>query len=306
MSEKTGLKAKHARALDRAAKAPLFKRGLYEVANLAYMLEQFGYAHACSEWEAEIEGDESPVPAMLGEALVKFGEAFIAMSKEEVTELLAGKDLEIDDEAIVVEERAFVAAAKSPRARAWRQGIAMARAGKALSASNGKKLEDAQGHHDRAMKHSKTLGEHHDAVGGHMDAITAAQEKAQQAQADTGEALDAAKKEPNKADEHLKRAAKANKALGGHLDDATAASSDFKDRHADVGDAHAAIGRSIKSAQRCVRAVVEGSTPGAEDGDTKEVQTSAGTGESEGSKGDRSYDYRRRQSDLLGLAADLA
>lgn len=303
MSDKDGLKAKHTRALERTSKALIMKRGLYEVANLAYMLEQFGYAHACSEWEAEVEGDESPVPAMLGEALVKFGEAFIAMSKEEVTEMLSGKDLEIDEGAIVVSERAYVAAAKTPRARSWRLGIAMARAGKTLSASNEKKLEDAQENHTRALKHHKALGEHQEAVAGNMNAITDQQEKATKAHGELGEALQTVKNEPEKATEHVARAIKAHKALGGAIGDMSDTSATMKDSHADATDAHAAIGRYVKSAQRCVRGVVEGSTPGAEDGDSKDVQTSAGTGESDGSKGDRSLDFRKRQADLLNLAA---
>jgi hypothetical protein len=47
-----------------------------------------------------------------------------------------------------------------------------------------------------------------------------------------------------------------------------------------------------------VRGVVEGATPGSEDGDSKDVQTSAGDADSDGSKGDRSLDLRRRQRDL--------
>lgn len=296
------IKAKHTRAINRASNLVIVKRGLYEVANLAYMLEQFGYAHACSEWEAEIEGDESPVPAMLGEALVKFGEAFIAMSKEEVTELLAGKDLELGDDVVVAEERAYVEGAKTPRARAWRQGIAMARAGKTLSSTNGKKLDEAQNHHERALKHHKALGEHHDAVAGHMDAITEQQEKATKAHGELGEALQTVKNEPEKATEHVARAIKAHKALGGAIGDMSSTTSDMKDRNQDVGDSHEAVGRCVRAAQRCVRGVVEGSSPGAEDGDSKDIQTSDGTKESTGSEGSRSIDYRRRQADILALS----
>lgn len=296
MSEKD--KASHTRAI-----ATIQKRGLYEVASLAYMLEQFGYAHACSEWEAEVEGDESPVPAMLGEALVKFGEAFITMTKEEVTELLAGKGLEIDEEAIVVEERAYVAAAKTPRVRAWRHGIAMARAGKALSTSNASKLEQAQESCTRAMKHQKELGKHQDAVGGHMDAITDKQSKANKAHDELGDALNSAKTEPEKATEHVARAVKAHKALGGALGDISDTAAAAKDTQADATDSNSAVARHVGAAQRCVRAVVEGSTTAAEDkdGDSADVQTSSGASDSDGSKNDRAL--RSRQADLLGLAA---
>lgn len=290
--------AKHNRALERAPRVPVFKRGLCEVSNLAWLLGCLGYAHECSEWEEEVEADDSKVPAMLGEALKQLGDALIAMTQEEVQELLDAHDAD-DEEEIPEGERAYVSAGKTPRARAWRRGIAMVRAGRTLSASNEKKLNDASGHLDRANKHHKAIGEHHAAVAGHMDAITASQEKAQKSQADTSEALEAAKKEPEKADEHLARAAKANKAVGGHLADMAESQASAADRHADLADSNQAIGRSVKSAQRCMRSVVDGSSPG-EDGDSKEVQTSAGTEESGGSSNDRSA-MRQRRADLERL-----
>jgi HK97 family phage prohead protease len=302
--ERSVIKTKHTRALDRSTKTAIVKRGLYQVSRLACMLEEFGYAHSASEWEAEIEGDDSPVPAMLGAALVKFGEAFIAMTKEEVTELLAAKDLEIDEEAIVVEERAYVAAAKTPATRAWRAGVAMARAGKALSASNQEKLAKVDKSHAQALKNHKALGEHHAELGGNMDAITEQQSKASEAHGELGEALQDAKKEPEKATEHVTRALKAHKALGGAIGDMSDQASSMKDTHADAGDAHEAVGRHLKAAQRCMRSVVEGATTGAEnkDGDSTDVQTSAGTEESDGSKNARSLDLTNRKRDLESLA----
>jgi HK97 family phage prohead protease len=41
-----------------------------------------------AEWEAEYEGDDSPVPQMLTDAMRQLGEALIAMTVEEVRELL--------------------------------------------------------------------------------------------------------------------------------------------------------------------------------------------------------------------------
>jgi HK97 family phage prohead protease len=301
------LKAKHTRTLERASR-PYLKRGLYEVASLAYMLEQLGYAHACSEWEAAVEGDDSQVPEMIGEALVALGEAFVAMSKEEVQELLAGNDLEIedvdDDVEIVVEERAFVAAGKTPRARAWRRGIALARAGKTLSATNAKKLDEASGHCDRAMKHQKALGEHNQAVGDQLDGCRALNEKAAKSNDQVGEALAAAKDEPANALEHVARALRAQKAVGGQLNDMAEAHTNAVDRCQDVGDAHNGIGRSVKSAQRCMRAVVDGSATGGEDSDSKDVQASGGDDDDDA--GDRSKtDFRRRQAELRALSATL-
>jgi HK97 family phage prohead protease len=296
------LVAKHTRALEEAPGTPKFKRGLYEVANFAAVLNQLGYMHDGCEYEAALEGDESPVPGMVGEALTKLGAALIAMTEEEVRELLEHVDGE-EDADLPEEERAFIAAGATPRARAWRRGIAVIRAGRSLSASNEKRLTEADAHHERAMKHHRALAEHHEAVGGHMETAQAAHEKASNANGDAQAALTAAGEEPDKADEHIKRAMKACRACDGHLEDVGAAHADAHERHQDVTDSHAALGRSVKSAQRCVRAVVEGATPGGEDADDKDVQTSGGAGESTGSKGGRSIDpdFRRRQAELREL-----
>lgn len=305
MAEKDGdrsVKAKHTRALNRASKLKIVKRGLYEVANLAYMLENFGYVHACSEWEAEVEGDDSPVPGMLGEALVKMGEAFLAMTKEEVTELLSNKDLEIDESAIVIEERAWVQDGKTPAARAWRAGIAMTRAGKKLSATNEKKLGEADDAQTRALKHQGAVTGHHDDLKGNMDAITPALEKANKAHDEAGSALADAKSEPDKASEHVARAVKAHKQVGAALDDVQEQHDKMKDTHADAADANAAVGRHLKTAQRCVRAVTDGSSTDAEDtdGDSAKVQKSGGTAEDDGTESERSLTRRKEAISRLG------
>lgn len=63
-------------------------KGLYAVGQLANLLAELGWLEDCAEWEAEIEGDGSPVPAMLHEALSQLGNALIAMTIEEVSEML--------------------------------------------------------------------------------------------------------------------------------------------------------------------------------------------------------------------------
>lgn len=71
-----------------AAYAPKVK-GLYDVANLAYLLSELGYLADCAEWESEYEGDNSPVPGMIVDAARQLGEALVAMTAEEVGEMLA-------------------------------------------------------------------------------------------------------------------------------------------------------------------------------------------------------------------------
>ncbi len=69
--------------------APLKIKDLYDVASLAYALNGLGYLQFNSAWEAEYEGDGSGVPAMIAEACRVLSEALIAMTSEEVSELMA-------------------------------------------------------------------------------------------------------------------------------------------------------------------------------------------------------------------------
>jgi HK97 family phage prohead protease len=103
-------------------------KGLYDVAYLAQLLMSLGYLHNDSLREAEVEGDNSPLPAMLANALKVLADAFLAMSKEEVAELLAGHDVEIED------DDPAVASAATPMAKRW--ASALAKAGRALSEEN--------------------------------------------------------------------------------------------------------------------------------------------------------------------------
>jgi HK97 family phage prohead protease len=75
-----------------ALKRGLLKRGLYEVGSLACLLQDLGWQKCCAEWEAEFEQDGSSVPAQLGEALKALGETLIAMTVEEVGELIGSID----------------------------------------------------------------------------------------------------------------------------------------------------------------------------------------------------------------------
>lgn len=310
------LKAARTRMLVQTAPTSVNFRGLGHVAQLAWALDSLGYLHDCAAWEAEVEGDQSPVPAMLGEALQQLGKSLCAMADEEVAEMLAGKGIEMEDdeeeEIVVVEhgvsetDRAWIREAKTARARAWRRGIAIARAGKVLSASNKKQIEAADGQTDRAIKHHKAAVDSHAEVGRNMDAVTTAQEKAVAAQEKTRSALEDAQSAygDGKADDgakHLKRALEHHGKAEGHLSDANDAATEMKDDHADVGDAHNALGRCVRSIKRYMRAVLDGAVEGGEDSDSTKVQKSSKTDEDEGS---RSVDFRRRQAELLALTSD--
>ncbi|PWC89832.1 hypothetical protein TSH100_04120 [Azospirillum sp. TSH100] len=78
------------RAIGDGATAPkLVVKSLYDVAWMADLLNQFGYLQSNVEWEAAYEEDGSAVPAMLADGMQRLGEALVAMTTEEVAEMLA-------------------------------------------------------------------------------------------------------------------------------------------------------------------------------------------------------------------------
>ncbi|MDI9847362.1 hypothetical protein QM467_04715 [Rhodoblastus sp. 17X3] len=155
-----------------AAKLP--KRGLYEVSWLASILSELGYVKAWTDDEAAWEGDGSKVPAMLQEALKQLGAALVAMTEEEVAELLAsfdapgqeGAEETVEMRAAGLRRAAFrrlrrldpaaLSAVNSAMAahlrgetvafsRAKAAPVAFKRAGKVLSSESASRLEEIHG-----------------------------------------------------------------------------------------------------------------------------------------------------------------
>lgn len=108
--------------------AKLRTRGIYDIGQLAYTLAELGWQHDQAAWEADVEKDSSKVPAMLADAMRQVADALLAMTAEEVAELLAHlpapaviADLPADD--VVDLERAAL-----PIVRGFRTGWYRARA----------------------------------------------------------------------------------------------------------------------------------------------------------------------------------
>ena len=150
---------------------PMTRKGLYSVSYLASILSDLGYLQDAVAWEAESEGDGSPVPAALMDAIKALGQVLIDMTAEEVAELVGGDDE--DDLGMTIgmsaaDARADIARAipkLAPAALAGFAGVArelargltvqvktsapaplVLRAGKAISAANEKKLREAHDH----------------------------------------------------------------------------------------------------------------------------------------------------------------
>lgn len=280
--------------------APRLKlRDLYDCAQLAYVLSQLGYLHSSASWEAEVEADDSKVPAMLGEVMKSAGEALIAMTEEEVAEMLSGHGLEMDEEVELVElpaeERAFVGRAATPRLRAWRRGIARARvrSGRTLSGANVKQLENAAGHHDKAAERGAEAKGHLEKLGAAQEAASDLHGRAATAHDKLGDALAAAKDNPDQAAQHVGKAIRHHHALGKQLDGIGEQHEAAADAHADAADATGAACRSIRGAQRCVRAIL----------DTADGEEAALPEDAEDTAAGRAADLHRRQAVLRELAA---
>jgi phage head maturation protease len=74
---------------EKAVKIEALKKGMYSVASFADLLSSISCLADGSEWESQIEGDNSPVPQQLRDWLAQGIEIFKAMTEEETSEMMA-------------------------------------------------------------------------------------------------------------------------------------------------------------------------------------------------------------------------
>lgn len=171
--------------------AAITTKGMYGVAQLASMLQDLGWVVNSSAWEAEMEGDGSKVPAMLADGLRVLADAFVAMSVEEVGELLAAVTPASDKAARnVAMKKLFGRARKAVKAgRRFSQANqdhldAIDKCTKAMDACR-EKMADL---HDDAVGHTEEMKGHLDEIDGHIKALKGTKS------ADAGEHVDAMSK----------------------------------------------------------------------------------------------------------------
>lgn len=151
-----------------------YGRGLCEVANLAWLLEQLAWLQDYVKWEEEVEQDGSDIAARLAELINNAGLILLDMGKEEVAELLTaikGNDAEeisddvVNDAADTPGKRMLVGlmrmAAKTPKKGELQLNLSipaeltqrlaslesLIRGGKVLSNANYAALQQAMEHH---------------------------------------------------------------------------------------------------------------------------------------------------------------
>ena len=276
-------------------------RGLYDCAQLAYVLDQLGYLHSSAAWEAECEADDSKVPAMIGEAMKAAGDTLVAMTAEEVAELLDshGVDGDGDDDALPAAERAFVAGAPAGRRRLWRRAFAHMRMLFTRAAGDGsmKTLQDAAEHHTRALERNGNTRDHLEAVGKADEAIADSHTRALAAHDRAGDAINDAMEAANGSapaavTEEIAKVQNQHRAIGKHLDAIGEQRSALAEAHGNAANTAQLAHRSIRAAQRCVRSLLDTT-----DGEAATVPTDA-----EGTAAARSAAFRRRQVAVAELA----
>ena len=137
------------------AKMPTTKiKSLYDVAELAELLQQLGYAARWAEFESDAEGDASAVPTMLAAACRQVAAALEAMTAEEIGEMLA--ELPGGDGGEKNAKPTFIKALVAARSKA----------GRAFSSANETALRDA----------CKSIKAGHDAISVLLDASGANEE----------------------------------------------------------------------------------------------------------------------------------
>lgn len=113
-----------AQDVTKAAEPTDIKKGMYGVSNFADVLGSIGWLASDAQWEAEYEGDNSPIPAQLRQWLKDGAAIFQAMAAEEAAELVASLG------AAAGEIESVTLAAKAAKADD------LAKAGKKFSAAN--------------------------------------------------------------------------------------------------------------------------------------------------------------------------
>lgn len=122
---------------------PLTAKGLWHIGYLASALSEINWIQGSTAAESNWEGDDSAVPGMLADALRQLGAALIAMTQEEVAEMLAelaegeSDDAEKDAPALTVKDIVGALHGKSI------PGLTL-KAGRVLSSANETSLTEAR------------------------------------------------------------------------------------------------------------------------------------------------------------------
>jgi hypothetical protein len=131
---------KSVRALGVKADADDIKKGLYQVSELANFIQSLVWLQESCEREAEMEGDNSPIPGQLLTAVGTLGDLLMAMVKEEIGELVTAGG---DNDAIATLSSEIELCAANAGLQKFAPLIEIAKAGARNSAADQSKLQAA-------------------------------------------------------------------------------------------------------------------------------------------------------------------
>ena len=192
-----------------AAAGLTLRKDLFDVANMAELLQRIAWLRYSAIQERDYEGDDSEVPEELEENLISLSETFLRMAQEETAELVsaakkAGKVTTMSKENGTTEKTEI---GISPETADTMTGHVV----------------DMQAHHEKCAEQHKAMAAHHDE---HIQIHKAIHEHFKKAAEDGGEMA-----------EHHSMHADAHKA---HMDHHTAKSA----HHKAMGEMHEAMGVS--------------------------------------------------------------
>lgn len=179
-----------------APSADKIEKGMYAVSRAAELFESMAYLLEGCEFEAQTEGDDSPVPAMIAEALSQFGAALKALAIEEIDEQLAEDETE---KTSVVTAKAAAFSKLAPALRTLGDAVAKAKAShtehrdvieKAVAKKVKKALDAHQSRLEKCSQLAKVasdaVDECHQAFAATMEAHAGDEKEAEKAAAATG------------------------------------------------------------------------------------------------------------------------
>jgi len=82
--------------------ADVIEKGMYQVADFANVINSLAWLQRSCQYEAESEGDNSPLPAKLADLIGQAGQCLMDMAQEELSELMAEMKGEQAESAITV------------------------------------------------------------------------------------------------------------------------------------------------------------------------------------------------------------
>jgi phage head maturation protease len=127
------------------------KKGMYSVSNFASMLQSIAYLIQETEWEADYEGDSSPIPAQLRSWLTTGAGIFEAMAKEEIAELVTALGATVAEKSAVADDLKKAEGTTEPEPKpevVEKAGSRYSKATKSVLANIHKAIKEAAEHMD--------------------------------------------------------------------------------------------------------------------------------------------------------------